>query len=348
MSKKTLYWLLALMTVLLLIKNSIGDSSEAPKQWSHLKSRTAGWLHSVANNSHQPRAKIHAHQQLAQKYPIFNTMALPWGDSPSNSTAVANTSLVGLMGAHHYQPDSIGGGSSQYRAQLATFSIGIEINESGSAFICPSDLPYAVSYQLTNPVATNMQGGALESPTIITRGYKNDCVLQNKYDLLYGNDQHPDRNGSNTKNLTAFVPSNLPEGCNSGLGAKQPVIFKASALTIESPVYQEVNNQMQAVGYTQQTIVAPIDCNMVCNTMLDYYCNADATMNYCGEEVLDSYYISSVYKAHNQRQYFCSCKIYNVAWGNVNWAFTNAVDVESAVKYNNPLKNVTCSNVPPR
>lgn len=345
MSKKTLYWLLALMTVLLLIKNSIGDSSEAPKQWSHLKSRTAGWLHSVANNSHQPRAKIHAHQQLAQKYPIFNTMALPWGDSPSNSTAVANTSLVGLMGAHHYQPDSIGGGSSQYRAQLATFTTGIEINESGSAFICPSDLPYAVSYQLTNPVATNMQGGALESPVMYARGYKNDCGWsEKKYDLLYGGDQHVDWQGS-AQQLTAFIPGYLPEGCSSGLGAKQPVIFKASATTIESPIYGKINNQTQAVGYTQQTVIAPIDCQQVCNTMLDYYCNADPSMGYCGQMILNAYYIEGVYKKRNIPEYFCSCKIKDLPG---NYIFTNAVDVESAVKYNNPLKNVTCSNVPPR
>lgn len=341
MSKKTLYLAIGFAVILLLVKNCIGAGSEASSNWSNLKHRTLAF---AANNVGSSHAKVHAIHQLAQKYPIFNTMALPWGEASSaSSSAIANQNLAGLMAAHHYQPDNLGGGSSLYRAQLQTFSSGIEITESGSAFVCPSDLPYAVSYQLSNPVASNMQGGTLERPVIYTRGYTNGCMPQ-KYDLLYGSDQHTDWQGA-AEQLTAFIPSNLAEGCNSGLGAKQPIIFKASALTIESPINGAINNQTQTIGYTQQTIVAPIDCNMVCNTMLDYYCNADASMGYCGEIVLNSYFVNSRYKVGNVREYFCSCKIKSLPYNSI---FTNAVDVESAVKYNNPLKNVTCSNVPPR
>lgn len=352
MSKKTLCWSLALVAILLLIKNCIGAVSETPEHWSRMKSRTVGWFHSAANNYQHSRVKVHAIHQLAQKYPVFNTMILPWGDNADKlataSSASNNPTLQSLIGSDHYQPNYAFSASSQYLAQIETFSSGIVTSESGSLFICPSDMPYATGYQLTNPLPVAMQDGAvLESPTIAARGYINDCMMQKKYDLLYGADQHADISGTNTKNLTAFIPANSPAGCNSGISAKQPVMLKISATTYESPILLSINNKSQVVGYTQQTIVAPIDCNKACNTMLDYYCDADSTMNYCGEEVLDSYYISSIYKARNQRQYFCSCKIYNVAWNNTSWAFTNAVDVESAVKYNNPLKSITCSNVPP-
>jgi hypothetical protein len=275
-------------------------------------------------------------QNSMRHAPINSSLLLPWSDEPAATPSqFMNHSTPKIANGS----EMANGNYSQYQAQTQNFTTGIKISGQQSSFICPSNLPYAVGYSLKY---NNSQNNTYpnESPTIYARGYKASCYPAS--DLLYNSNQQPNMNGA-AKDLTAFIPSNTPEGCKSGVDAKQPVIFKIGAQTTESPILAVVNNKIQQVGYQQATTVNPPDCNKICNTMLDYYCNAESSMGYCGEIVVASYYITSSYKARQIPEHFCSCSIKMLTWPT---PFTNAVDVESAISYNNPLASVTCSNQP--
>lgn len=347
---KKVFLLLTILITLLLVIKIIEPNSDASTNLSTSKAKNSFFGNSQNKPAHHD---VNSQPRLAQKHPIGGTMILPWRDDLDDLAGEyyeSNQILQNLTSAGRYASISDfsdeASQSSAYQAEKTeTFTSGILVNESSSGFVCPSNLPYAVNFKFTNPPQNQSDTSSFtESQTIYARGYMNSCGYgaAPKPDLLYGQDQYSETYG-NAKNMTAFVPSSLPEGCGSGVSAKQPVIFKIRAVTTESPTLMLMNRKYHVVGYTQQTIVSPVDCNKVCNTMLDYYCNADPEMGYCGEIVLDAYRISSTYKARNLPEDFCSCKVKFLTY---DGAFTNAVDIESAVKYNNPLKSVTCSNLP--
>jgi len=65
-------------------------------------------------------------------------------------------------------------------------------------------------------------------------------------------------------------------------------------------------------------------------------------MGYCDNTIVNAYLKRSIYLARNIAENFCACSISQEGWG--NYSFTNAVDIESLIHYNNPLYSVTCSN----
>lgn len=215
------------------------------------------------------------------------------------------------------------------------------INESEAVFfICPADVPNAISFSLgyENKEYNEDSLEINESPTIISWGYNNDCFSSKNYDLLYGESKTPSMVG-NYINLSGFIDHNSLNGCKSGISYNQPIKYKINSNISINSVYEDNNvKNRRRVGFTSFS-VKTIDCNSICNKMLDYYCDADPTYSYCGEEVINAI------QSQNKTQNFCSCQIYNVAWGNKNWAFTNAVDIKNAVDFKNNIKTVTCSNV---
>ena len=342
MSKKLFYRILLCLAISIVSIETI--SSLEPDSHPHeLKiKKDAFFTHRVlVQKINLAEAKISAtSKSFKEQYPIVASLILPWSDGSKSDTQI-------LVQSHNSRAAGSSGnninGKSQYGASYQTFTSGINLVDNGSSFVCPANLPYVVNHVLTYS-RSDVADGVAESPTIYARGYMNSCGFSDvtRSDLLYGSDQHSDFNGK-ASNLSAFVPNTIPNGCNTGVAAAQPVIVKISAQTVESPIYAQVNNKIQIVGY-QQTTTPQVDCNKICNAMLDNYCNADSSMGYCGEIIVNSYYVKGTYNLRKRPEHFCSCGVEDLAYP--GQPFTNAVDVESAVKYNNPIKSITCSNMP--
>ncbi len=217
-----------------------------------------------------------------------------------------------------------------------TFSINSSL-QKGSQFLCPEDLPYAIDFSLESDV-TKM--------VVFGQRYANKCAFDSGgkiYDLLYGAIQNPQAWGD-AENLTAFIPKYLYFGCHNQLNnVMVPIQISESAINV-APIIGLVNNKQVAIGY-QETSNVSIDCKMVCNSLLKESCKTD--QSYCQEQISAAYQRQSVYQLRAINEYFCACQIYNPNWEKGYQYFTNAVDIENAIKYNNPLQTVTCSNFPP-
>lgn len=269
---------------------------------------------------------------LANVTALHSSMILPYreGYSPDSKTALVNL-------------DSIS--SNLFRTpRTVTFNNltnNIESTNS-SSFICPHDLPFAISYQLESTVQHKILYGQV---------YKNACIGQPggsaNNDILYGENQNIDSFGK-TEQMTAFKPINQPEGCHLALNNIKAPIKVSESTTLITPVTTIVNDKAITIGYKQTTNLN-INCLQICNSMLNSICAAGDTINitYCKQTITAAYQRSTVYYLRNTRQNFCACQVYNPPTDkDSSYQFTNAVDIENAINYHNQLSSVTCSNYP--
>ncbi len=260
---------------------------------------------------------------------LHSSMILPYREdySPSNETTVVTL-------------DSLS--SNLFRTpRTVTFDNLTQNMESSttSSFICPHDLPFAISYQLESTTQGKILYGQV---------YKNACIEQPggtaNNDILYGENQNIDSFGK-TEQMTAFKPINQPEGCHLALNNIKAPIKISESTTIVTPITTIVNNEPITIGYKQITNLN-INCLQICNSMLNSICAAGDTINiaYCKQTITAAYQRSTVYYLRNTRQNFCACQVYNPPGKYAAYQFTNAVDIESAINYHNQLSSVTCSN----
>lgn len=228
-------------------------------------------------------------------------------------------------------------------------------SESVTTLICPNNYKYAINFFLDNISEKNNvvnlkvykndnnDINVILQPDIFLEGYTNSCVFNGKPDLFYGNDMIFDSYGK-AENLSGFIPR-TETNCNDGISSKKliPISFNYN-MTIERIFDKSKENNV--IGFTESSNAVVPDCNKICNTMLDNYCNADPDMGYCGEIVLDSFFKTN--KKTKPNQYFCSCKIKNLALPKEYEkysVFTNAVDVSEIVNFSIKINNITCSNM---
>ncbi len=260
---------------------------------------------------------------------LHSSMILPYREdySPSNETTVVTL-------------DSLS--SNLFRTpRTATFNNLTQNMESSttSSFICPHDLPFAISYQLESTT---------QGKTLYGQVYKNACYDNPQgskaanNDLLYGENQNIDSNGK-AEQMTAFKPIGQPEGCHMASNNIQAPIKISESTTVITPITTIVNNESITIGY-KQTTKLNINCLQICNSMLNHLCAAGDTINitYCKQTVAAAYQRKTIYYLRNIQQNFCACQIYSPLYG--GYSFTNAVDIESAIDYHNQLSSVTCSN----
>ena len=247
--------------------------------------------------------------------------------------------------SQHSNPDNL---SSNYSAAKIEFQTGLKVvtysnlnnfseSATSSQFICPPETPFAENYTLVNPLS-NMQ--------VYARGYRNACSFDGGgkafSDLLYGDDQHVDPNNGNAITMSAFIPNTTPEGCNKPeYNFLIPLDIPESAVQV-TPIYATATLESQIIGYlqTQQT---QQNCLIIGTQLMKTYCTRlDKTMGYCDNIIVNAYLKHSTYLARNIAENFCACSISQEGWG--NYSFTNAVNIESLINYNNPLSSVTCSN----
>lgn len=259
---------------------------------------------------------------------LHSSMILPYREdySPDDETGAVN--LDSLSSNLFHTPRTV------------TFNnLTNNMAESNSSnFICPHDLPFAISYQLESTT---------QRKTLYGQVYKNACIEQPggsaNNDILYGENQNIDSFGK-TEQMTAFKPINQPEGCHLAINnIKAPIKISESA-TIITPITTIVNDKPIIIGYKQTTNLN-INCLNICNSMLNTICAAGDTINitYCKQTITAAYQRSTVYYLRNLRQNFCACQVYSPLYG--GYSFTNAVDIESAITYHNRLSSVTCSNI---
>lgn len=209
-------------------------------------------------------------------------------------------------------------------------------SESSSSFTCPRQLPFATSYTLESSITNIIEYGQI---------YKNACYdipkgsKSQSNDLLYGDSQIIDSNGT-AANLTAFIPVDAPGGCLSSKNKYLVDISIPESNIIVTPITQSIGTESIVTGFNQ-TINLNIDCNKVCNHMLNNLCAND--WSYCGQTVAASYYRKNTYLAANIQENFCACSIQGQYAGK-SYFFTNAVDLENVINYTNRLSSVTCSN----
>ena len=211
---------------------------------------------------------------------------------------------------------------------------------NSSSFVCPHDLPFAISYQLESTT---------QRKTLYGQVYKNVCYnnppgsKDANNDLLYGENQNIDSNGK-AEQMTAFKPIDQPEGCHLAINNIQAPIKISESATIVTPITTIVNNESITIGYKQTTNLN-INCLQICNSMLNHLCAAGDSINisYCKQTITAAYQRSTTYYLRNIQQNFCACQVYSSLYG--GYSFTNAVDIESAINYHNQLSSVTCSNI---
>lgn len=257
-------------------------------------------------------------------------------------TETPTTNLVGLSNGSYNEAAELEQSSDNNPSDKVTqtYINEIIIGINSSRFTCPTNLPYAISYTLQNENSD-------KNATVMTQGYTNGCSKgaggQAFSDLLYGMNQQPNDNYGKASELTAFIPKNIPEGCTNGPWSNQSITINFEADTEITPQIRKVDGQSAIVGFEEVTMNR-INCTNVCKNLIAAYCEADQSKGYCGEVVVSAYKIKSVYLARNISENFCSCSIAAPDW-DASWAFTNAVDIESAVTHNNILTSVTCSNI---
>ncbi|MBX9866396.1 MAG: hypothetical protein K2Y14_05735 [Burkholderiales bacterium] len=246
--------------------------------------------------------------------------------------------------SQHSNPDNL---SSNYSAAKIEFQTGLKVvtysnlnnfseSSTSSRFICPPDTPFAESYILVNP---------LQNVFVSAKAYRNFCVFGGGgiafADILYGDDQHVDPNHGEANNASAFVPVNTPEGCNVAENNIFVDILVPESTIQVTPIYAEANPEKQIIGYQQTQQIQP-NCIGICNNLIKTYCNKLDKTLYCANIIVNAYLKKSVYLARNITENFCACSISSI--GSPYPPFTNAIDVESLINYNNPLSSVTCSN----
>lgn len=246
--------------------------------------------------------------------------------------------------SQHSNPDNL---SSNYSATKTEFKAGLKVvtysnlnnlseSAASSRFICPPDTPFAESYILVNP---------LQNVFVSAKAYRNFCVFGGGgiafADILYGDDQHVDPNHGEANNASAFVPINTPEGCTVAENNIFVDILVPESNIQVTPIYAEANPKQQIIGYQQIQQIQP-NCIVICNNLIKTYCNKLDKTLYCANIIVNAYLKKSVYLARNITENFCACSISSI--GSPYPPFTNAVDIESLIQYNNPLYSVTCSN----
>jgi hypothetical protein len=280
------------------------------------------------NNHNSPTNKTNKKITiLANVTELHSSMILPYREGySSNSETTVNL-------------DSLS--SSLFRTpRTFTFNNLTQNVESSttSSFICPHDLPFAISYQLESTAQRKILYGQV---------YKNACIGQPggsaNNDILYGENQNIDSFGK-TEQMTAFKPINQPEGCHLAINNIQAPIKISESTTIVTPITTIVNNESITIGYKQTTNLN-INCLQICNSMLNHLCAAGDSINisYCKQTITAAYQRSTTYYLRNIQQNFCACQVYSSLYG--GYSFTNAVDIESAINYHNQLSSVTCSNI---
>jgi hypothetical protein len=205
-------------------------------------------------------------------------------------------------------------------------------------FICPSETPFAIEYQLKYDI-NNMQ--------VTGRAYRNACAFsggsRSFNDLLYGIGQQVVNFGT-ADNLNAFIPYETPEGCKDD---NFSITLKIESKQLEiTPIYQSEKIE-QVIGYRQEFKPdLPHDCHKYCTSMLNKFCTALTDGEYyCKETISDSYYIHSIYHARHITEDFCSCAVHSAATNEFeSFTFTNAVDIHNVITFKNPIISVTCSN----
>lgn len=246
--------------------------------------------------------------------------------------------------SQHSNPDNL---SSNYSAAKIEFQTGLKVvtygnlnnfseSTTSSQFICPPETPFAENYTLINPLS-NMQ--------VYARGYRNACSFDGGgkafSDLLYGDDQHVDPNNGSAITMSAFIPNTTPEGCNKPeYNFLIPLMIPESTIQV-TPIYATATEDSQIIGYQQTQQIKP-NCLTICNKLINTYCKQfGENMGYCENIVINAYFKTSIYLARNITENFCACSVSQMG---ATWSFTNAIDVESLINYNNPLSSVTCSN----
>lgn len=194
--------------------------------------------------------------------------------------------------------------------------------------------PCAISYTLESDIH-NMQ--------IYGQKYSNACFEnpggKANDDILYGDNQNIDNFGS-AASMSSFIPKYLANGCHSPANNVM-IPIKIDKVSIKvTPIVGEVDKVSSVIGFSQSSEIN-INCNQICNDMLKQSCLIES--DYCAEFISAAYQRSSVYLLRKIPEYFCACQITNSAQ---KYSFTQAVDIESAINYNNPLSNVVCSNFP--
>lgn len=141
--------------------------------------------------------------------------------------------------------------------------------------------------------------------------------------------------------MSAFIPNTTPEGCNKPeYNFLIPLDIPESAVQV-TPIYATATLERQIIGYQQTQQIQP-NCIGICNNLIKTYCNKLDKTLYCANIIVNAYLKKSVYLARNITENFCACSISSI--GSPYPPFTNAIDVESLINYNNPLSSVTCSN----
>lgn len=205
-------------------------------------------------------------------------------------------------------------------------------------FICPSDTPFAIEYQLKHDI-NNMQ--------VTGRAYRNACAFsggsRSFNDLLYGVGQQVVNFGT-ADNLNAFIPYETPEGCKDD---NFSITLKIESKQLQiTPIYQSEKVE-QIIGYRQEFKPdLPHDCHKYCTSMLNKFCTTlTGGEYYCKEKISDSYYVHSIYHARHITEDFCPCAVHSTATNEFeSFTFTNAVDIHDVITFKNPIISVTCSN----
>ncbi len=310
------------------------DSSQQNKIHAQVKNQLAQ-NKLIILSQRTPESSTNENNQkilLTDRKELHSSMILPYREdySPNSETIVINL-------------DSLS--SNLFRTpRTVTFNNLTQNVESSatSSFICPHDLPFAISYQLESTVQRKILYGQV---------YKNACIGQPggsaNNDILYGENQNIDSFGK-TEQMTAFKPINQPEGCHLALNNIKAPIKISESTTLITPVTTIVNDKAITIGYKQTTNLN-INCLQICNSMLNSICAAGDTINitYCKQTITAAYQRSTVCYLRNTRQNFCACQVYNPPTDkDSSYQFTNAVDIENAINYHNQLSSVTCSNYP--
>ncbi len=216
------------------------------------------------------------------------------------------------------------------RRQQTFNNLAQGLTESNSNFTCPKALPYALSYTL--------QSDKLQY-SFTLQIYRNACYNtppgsgNANNDLLYGANQNIDSWGT-ASTLSAFIPISAPEGCHQS-GNTLSISYNAPVVQV-TPIYAQASTLTQVSGYKVNSTLQ-IDCTRLCNSLINKACASD--FSYCGQKISNSFRVNSLYLLKNIKQHFCTCEI-----SSGTYTFTQAIDIESLVKFNNPLQSVTCSN----
>lgn len=267
------------------------------------------------------------------------TMIKPSNTNPlelKSSTEVSNTTNM-----QENNNESQKNGNDSNKILKTYFNLENEFTENGNQFKCPPETPIAVSYILKNNAKIDTINGDI---------YRNACKFSGGHrafnDLLYGDAQQIN-DFADARDLSAFIPYNVSEGCKDNK-LTVPLEINLSQIKTE-PIYDTSKSEPYIAGFKQNkssSIVA--DCNKYCNSMLDSLCiNLPSSYGYCGQIIIASYYKKSIYLARNIPENFCSCEIlgaYILEGKTIPYSYTHAVDINEVINYKNPITSVTCSN----